>query len=86
MAIERTHYELREILQANFELVRAKQFIPACAPDCGTTAQNAIKSLFASQILIPNQILGLGDSWVKCLPQAETPDWGEIPKDASISR
>ena len=35
MAIERTYYELREILQANLELVRVKQFIRA--PDCGPT-------------------------------------------------
>ena len=32
---ERTYYELGEILQANLELVRVKQFIRA--PDCGTT-------------------------------------------------
>ena len=41
MVIERTYCELGEILQANLELVRVKQFIRA--PDCGTTVMYQVK-------------------------------------------
>ena len=64
MVIKRTYCELREILQANNELVRVKQFIPA--PDCGTTV-GVTSSILHCSLDEVRKTLSLGSSRVEAL-------------------